>query len=73
MYGVYAANNCSKPKSKGIVSIKSITDFFNPSKNDAHQNYASFTRVTFAYKFLTEKVYRIIYLHITDIPIGIDN
>jgi nucleoside phosphorylase/CheY-like chemotaxis protein len=56
-YGVYyAANNCSKPKPQGVISIKSVSDFANTLKKDKYQNYASYTSASFAYKFFIEKV-----------------
>jgi nucleoside phosphorylase/CheY-like chemotaxis protein len=58
-YGVfYAANNCSKPKPLGAMSIKSVSDFANPNKSDGYQKYASYTSASFAYKFLIEKIFR---------------
>ncbi len=58
-YGVYyAANNCSKPKPIGVISIKSVSDFANTVKNDHFQNYASYTSAAFAFKFFTEKVFK---------------
>ena len=58
-YGVYyAGNNCSKPKPLGVISIKSVSDFANVTKNDQCQNYASYTSAMFAFKFFTEKVFK---------------
>lgn len=51
-YGVYyAATNCSKPKPKGFLSIKSVSDFGDLKKNDKYQKYAAFTSSRFAFNF----------------------
>ncbi|WP_416865762.1 MAG: hypothetical protein ACMVP2_26025 [Imperialibacter sp.] len=56
-YGVYyAANNCSKPKPKGVISIKSVSDFADLEKSDNHQNYASYTSANYALKFFKDNV-----------------
>lgn len=56
-YGVfYAVKHCSKPRPQYVISLKSISDFADPSKNDKFQKYASYTSASFMYKFLTEKV-----------------
>jgi len=56
-YGVfYAANNCSSPKPKYVMSFKSISDFANPQKNDKYQKYASYTSAQFLFNFVLDKV-----------------
>jgi len=51
-YGVYyAATNSSRPRPKAVISIKSISDFANPDKNNAFQKYAAFTSANYLYKF----------------------
>lgn len=55
-YGVfYAANNSSKPRPIAF-SLKSISDFADPSKNDNFQKYAAYTSATFMFRFITEKL-----------------
>jgi nucleoside phosphorylase len=56
-YGVYyAANNCSKPKPKAVISMKSISDFADQRKSDDFQGYASYTSAQYAFRFFTERV-----------------
>lgn len=56
-YGVYyAANNCSKPKPKACIAMKSISDFGNKAKSDNYQSYASYTSAQFAFRFFTERI-----------------
>lgn len=51
-YGVfYTSENCSKPKPIAAMSIKSISDFGDPDKNDNYQTYAAFTSANFLYHF----------------------
>ncbi len=58
-YGLYyAANNCSKPKPLGVISIKSVTDFANSKKGDSYQQYASYTSASFAFRFFTERIFK---------------
>lgn len=56
-YGVfYTAKNCSRPKPMAVFSIKSISDFGDPDKDDKFQPYAAFTSSSFLYHFIIEKL-----------------
>lgn len=56
-YGVfYAATNCSKPRPISVISLKSISDYADPDKNDNFQKYASYTSANFLYNFALEKI-----------------
>lgn len=56
-YGVfYAAKNCSRPKPIAVFSIKSISDFGDPDKDDKFQPYAAFTSASFLYNFIINKL-----------------
>lgn len=56
-YGVfYAAKNCSKPRPLATFSIKSISDFGDPEKDNKFQPYASFTSANFLYHIILEKL-----------------
>lgn len=56
-YGVfYTAKNCSKPKPLGVFSIKSISDFGDPEKDDKFQPYAAYTSSNFLYHFIIDKL-----------------
>ena len=51
-YGVYcAARKASQPRPI-TFSIKSVCDFADPRKNDAMQNYASYTSAMTTFEFL---------------------
>lgn len=56
-YGVfYTAKNCSKPKPIAVFSIKSISDFGDPDKDDKFQPYAAYTSANFLYHFIKDKL-----------------
>jgi nucleoside phosphorylase/CheY-like chemotaxis protein len=56
-YGVYyAVKNSSKPRPKGVMSLKSISDFANPTKNDKYQKYAAYTSASYLYNFIVHKL-----------------
>lgn len=56
-YGVfYAANNCTKPRPRGVLSIKSVCDFADNEKNDSYQKYAAYTSASFLYNFALDKI-----------------
>jgi nucleoside phosphorylase len=56
-YGVfYSAINCSKPRPYSVLSLKSVSDFADPEKNDNYQNYAAFTSANYLYNFALEKM-----------------
>ena len=56
-YGVfYTAKNCSKPKPNAAFSIKSISDFGDPDKDDKYQSYAAYTSSLFLYHFVINKL-----------------
>lgn len=56
-YGVfYATKNSSRPKPLGVFSIKSISDYGDPDKNDNFQPYASYTSANFLYHFVVNKL-----------------
>lgn len=55
-YGVfYAAQNCTKPRPIPI-SMKSVTDFGDESKNDTFQHYAAYTSARFMFEFIMEEL-----------------
>lgn len=56
-YGVYyAVKNSSKPRPKGVIALKSISDFANPTKNDKYQRYAAYTSASYLYNFAIKKL-----------------
>ena len=56
-YGVfYSSINCSKPRPYGVLSLKSISDFADPEKNDNYQKYAAFTSANYLYNFALNKM-----------------
>lgn len=56
-YGVfYTAKNCSKPRPLAALSLKSISDFANPDKDDAYQAYAAYTSANYLYNFALDKM-----------------
>lgn len=56
-YGVfYSAKNCSKPKPSAVFSLKSISDFGDPEKDNKFQPYAAFTSANFLYNFAMNKL-----------------
>ncbi len=52
----YAANNCTKPRPKGVFSVKSVCDFADSTKNDTYQKYAAYTSANFLYHFALNKL-----------------
>lgn len=56
-YGLfYAAKHCTKPRPLGAFSMKSISDFSDPLKNDKFQKYSAYTSANFLYKFVIAKL-----------------
>lgn len=57
-YGIfYAVKHCQKPRPLAAFSIKSISDFADPQKNDTYQKYAAYTSASFLFRFVTEKLF----------------
>lgn len=55
-FGVYyAADHSPEPKTKAI-SIKSVSDFGDGSKNDKFQKYAAYTSASFIYHFIMNEL-----------------
>lgn len=52
----YSAANCSHPKPLAAISLKSISDFANTSKNDLYQSYASYTSAQVMYEFIISEL-----------------
>lgn len=56
-YGVYyASKNCSKPRPKGVISLKSISDFGDINKSDDYHEYASYTSAELLKRIILEKL-----------------
>jgi nucleoside phosphorylase/CheY-like chemotaxis protein len=56
-YGVYyAAKHSTKPRPHAFISLKSVTDFADPDKDDSYQRYAAYTSASFLYRFFLNKV-----------------
>lgn len=56
-YGMfYTVINSSKPRPYGYLSLKSVSDFADPEKNDSYQKYAAFTSANYLYNFALEKM-----------------
>jgi nucleoside phosphorylase len=54
-YGIfYAAKHCTKPRPLAAFSIKSLSDYADPLKDDKYQKYAAYTSASFMFKFVTE-------------------
>jgi nucleoside phosphorylase/CheY-like chemotaxis protein len=55
-FGVYYAASHSPEPSTKAISIKSVSDYGDGSKNDKYQKYAAYTSAQFIYNFILEEL-----------------